>query len=71
MFPYSDECPLEVQQLRFGLREISVVTTQLEHPQHQHQGAVLRHKQREKMSELLICFLKPLGTQIIKNILNM
>lgn len=44
MFAHSDEGPLEVQQLFFGLREVSVVTTQLKHPQHQHQRTVLKHK---------------------------
>lgn len=42
LLPYSQEGLLEVQQLQLGLREVSVVTTQLKHPQHQHQGALLR-----------------------------
>lgn len=42
LVPHSEQGLLEVQQLQLGLREVSVVTTQLKHLQHQHQGALLR-----------------------------
>lgn len=46
VFPYSDERLLEVQQLCFGLSEIPEVTTQLKHPEHQHQRRVLTEETR-------------------------
>lgn len=55
---HSDECSLEVQQLRFGLRVIPVVTTQLKHPQDQHQRTVLRDTQNTKMLYLTSTILK-------------
>lgn len=53
VFPHSYEGPLEVQQLCFGLREVPVVTTQLKHPQHQHQRTVLRDKTDRRVSDQL------------------
>lgn len=43
---HSDEGPLEVQQLRLGLSEVSVVAAQLKHPEHQHQRTVLRVRRK-------------------------
>lgn len=42
LLPHSEKGLLEVHQVHFGLRKVSVFAAQLKHPQHQQQGAVLR-----------------------------
>lgn len=50
---YRDEFLLEIQQLRFGLREVPVVTAQLKHPQQQHQRTVLGDRQNKPAKVLM------------------
>lgn len=48
--PHSEKGLLEVHQVYFGLREVSVFAAQLKHPQHQQQGAVLRQMRQHRFN---------------------